>query len=400
MYITSIKDPLVLKARELLSSKGRKQAKKCLLFGAEQIQWAVRANIQIEAIFKLDDQGLSEIPDVSKEIIHNCSQGILKKISNTSYLIPFMAIARWPNPCSLGSDFIVVLDQLQDFGNIGSIVRTSQGFSIGEFAFVNMQSDPFSRKIVDSSRGQVFNGHFESFKSERLAIERLRENGYQIVVTSPHAPKLQSQVKLSTQKMALVIGNESNGVSDAFLKAADLTIQIPMNPFVESLNVSVSAGISIYELKFKQVLMMLKERIFANLGRQVGVTGKLIRAAFDKEISKVTDLSGLQVITLMILSLDETMTLEQISRDTALFGEELNAFIGPLEDKYLLNRSGREYTLTEQGSQFLAEIWPVVERTHQAITSNLNAQEISQLQELLERVQRGCQAVLDSKSFL
>ena len=69
------------------------------------------------------------------------------------------------------NDFVVVLDRLQDFGNIGSIVRTSRGFSIKDFLLVDMQSDPFSRKVIDSSRGSVFDSNF--LKKEKDPIESI-----------------------------------------------------------------------------------------------------------------------------------------------------------------------------------------------------------------------------------
>jgi len=392
--ITSIKDPNIIEARKLQTNTYRKQTNKTLLYGIEQINWAVERNLEIENIFTLLGNDVSYFSQKIQSKISTCTEGILKKISGTNYLVPYMAIAKVNKLNSATSDFVVVLDGLQDFGNIGSIVRTSQGFSINEFMFVNMQSDPFARKVIDSSRGTVFNSKISEYCNDESAVNALKEAGYQIIVTSPHAKNLQSQAPLQNKNIALVVGNETNGASQKFIDSADITIQIPMNIAVESLNASVSAGISIYELKFKQVVIMLKEKIFSNLGRQIGVTGNLIRAAFDKEIRSCTDLSGMQVILMMIIALDKTMTSEQISRDTALFGDELQEFISKIEQKNYLANSGNNYSLTNKGTEFLAEIWPVVERTHQKILESVSENELSALDNILSKIQSGCEKLL------
>jgi TrmH family RNA methyltransferase len=350
------------------------------LYGAEQINWSINNFVEIEFIFTTFKEREDTFSTISTDKIIEVSEGILKKISGTNYLIPYMAVAKINQSKIIASDFVVVLDGLQDFGNIGSIVRTNQGFSINEFMFVNMQPDPFARKVIDSSRGTVFNSKTSEYCNDESAINVLKKQGYQIIVTSPHAKNLQSQAPLQNKKIALVVGNETNGSSQKFIDSADIAVQIPMNIVVESLNASVSAGISIYELKFKQVVIMLKEKIFSNLGRQIGVTGKLIRAAFDKEIRSCTDLSGMQVILMMIMALDKTMTSEQISKDTALFGDELQEFISKIEQKNYLVNSGGNYSLTDKGTEFLAEIWPVVERTHQKILDSVSEDELTALE--------------------
>ena len=396
--ITSIKDPAIIEARKLQTNTYRKQTNKTLLYGIEQINWAVERNLEIENMFTLLGNDVSCFSQKIQNKISTCTEGILKKISGTNYLVPYMAIAKIHESKKCESDFVVVLDNLQDFGNIGSIVRTSKGFSVNDFILVNMQSDPFVRKVIDSSRGTVFDSNIHEYGCADEAIRVLKADGYQIIVTSPHAKHLQSQTPLKNQKVALVVGNETSGASEQFLNASDIIIQIPMNIAVESLNASVSAGISIYELKFKQVVIMLKEKIFANLGRQVGVTGKLIRAAFDREISSCTDLSGIQVILMMIMRMDQTMSIDQISKDIALFGADLQAFISKLELKNYITKNGEIYSLTEKGAEFLAEIWPIVDRTHQKILAELSEPEVEQLYNLLSKIQNGCNKILEPKN--
>ena len=125
------------------------------------------------------------------------------------------------------------------------------------------KTDPYRQKVIDASRGLTFQSTFIDHNSPQETIDYLRKQGYQIIVTSPHASRLQSQTPLETKPIALVVGNETDGVCKELMEAADISIQIPMHSAVESLNVGVFAGISLYELKFKQVLLMLKEKIVA-----------------------------------------------------------------------------------------------------------------------------------------
>lgn len=388
--VSSIKDPRVALARSLQSAKGRAEHKKVLLYGREQLEWAQQAGLVIETVFALE--GLSGVNWVAVIV----TQGVMKKISNTSYLIPVMAIAALPDEITGRDDFIVVADDVKDFGNVGSLIRTARAFSVDRFLFAPKGCDPFQRKVIDSSRGLVFSSSINECGSAQQAVAWLREQGYQLVVTSPHAESLQSQVQLdSTKPIALVIGNESNGVSQPFIDAADVMIQIPMNPGVESLNVTVLAGISSYELIFKKVLGILREKIVTNLGRQVNVAGKLIRMVFEQLVSQKTDLSGEQVILLMIMYCDGTMTQEQISSDVGIEVEEkLEAFLKPLRDKQFIVREYDEFSITELGNQFLAQMWPLIEQANHKILSQFSDDEVSQLHELLVKLQIGCDEVM------
>lgn len=390
--ITSIKDPLVVLARELTTSSGRAQHKKFLLFGEEQIQWAMQAQLTIDAIFCITCPSFLSRTSAP---VFEVSDGILKKITDTNYLVPLVGIANYPAMHDHAhQEFVIVLNDLVDFGNIGTIVRTAQSFFINTFIFSN-NGDPFQRKVIDSSRGLVFQSNFENYNNSEETIHNLKKLGYQIVVTSPHAPSLQSQTPLIQDRpIALVVGNETNGVDPIFMQHADISIQIPMSSHVESLNVGVATGISIYELKFKQVLMMLKEKIFTNFGRHINVAGKLMQLAFDKKIRPVTNLSGSQVILLMIMHCDESMMLDQIARDVGVFGDELTQFLAPLFEKKLINSTNDTFTLTNAGKQFLAEIWPVVEQTEQKIFQDFTPQEKEQFSKFLDRVQASCMNII------
>ena len=171
-----------------------------------------------------------------------------------------------------------------------------------------------------------------------------------------------------------------------------------MDAQVESLNVSVASGISIYELKFKQILSMLKEKISSDFGRQINVIGRLIQMIFDSEIKKLTDLSGMQVILMMIMYCDTKMTLENISSDVGLFSDELNDFLEPLIQSEYISFKDNFYAVSPKGENFLAEIWPIVDKSYQKIFLNFEKKEIMQLKNLLSKLESNCLSLADQNN--
>lgn len=178
-----------------------------------------------------------------------------------------------------------------------------------------------------------------------------------------------------------------------------MVVQIPMSGLVESLNVGVATGISLYELKYRMVLHMLTRSIRANFGREVNVTAKMIMMAFDTQIKHVSDLNGWQVLLLMILKCDQLMTMEQVGKDLATFGPELEALLAPLFSKAYIEyaQPGNEEViqLTGAGEHALAQLWNVVERAENQVLSGFSESERKQLTTFLQRIQANCAAVIN-----
>lgn len=398
-HITSIKDPRVVEARELTSASARARLQKCLLEGAESIQWAIEASLPIEHVFLSTRQADDPFFQRLQEQHIPCfvvTEAILKKISDTSYLVPYIGVAHLPAELlhtEVMGDFVVVLDQVLDHGNIGTIIRTASAFGIRDILSTTSSLDIYYKKIVTASRGRVFQTRWHHYPSSAQALAALKGRGYQIIATSPYGRTLQSLATLQAKPIALIVGNETRGISDEVERLADLVVQIPMSGQVESLNVGVAAGISLYELKFRMVLTMLSNYIRANLGREVNVTAKLIQQAFDSQIKRTSALTGQQAILLMVLICDQSMTLDQVSRDTATFGDERAALLKPLfEGGYIRyqNSDPTGIVPTEEGQRLIAQLWSVVERAEQAVLTGFSEQEQVQFRAYLTRIQTNC----------
>lgn len=392
--VTSIKDVRVVEAREISTAAGRKKYGKCLLEGEEIITWALQSGIAIERVF-FDERNrvhplLSRLSEMGTECLA-ATDGILKKITDTSYLIPIVGVSKIPSDYNAPpGKFALVLDGVRDYGNIGTIIRTAGAFGIRDIISTDIDFDIWYRKIIDASRGMVFKVNLKRFKTGEETVSYLHHLGFQVIATSPHAPYLQSMADIPARPIALVVGGETDGVSKEVLKNADLTVKIPMMG-VESLNVGVAAGISVYEFKLKLVLAMLTTYIRSTLGREMNVTGMLIQQALDLHLQGTTDLSGKQVILLMVLHCDRTMTLQQAGNDTATFGEDLNNLLNPLLDRGYIAKTGAEsISMTKSGEHFIGSLWGVVESSEEAILSVLKEEERAHFLEYLQRIQQRC----------
>ena len=387
--ITSLKDDRIQLAKSVNSLKGRIVKQKFLIEGFEAIDWAIESGIELD--FILISHKLKDIEErYLKHIIYKTSEGLLKKVTETNYVVPVIAVGNIKKRTT-DADFCVVLDNLSDFGNIGTIVRTCHAFGINNILSTKQDFDLFHKKTVDSSRGRVFSTKLKTFKNPVETIKHLKDNGYQIITTSPRGTQLQSLVNLTDKAVALVVGNETNGVSDEFINNADLTVQIPMYSEVESLNVGVATGISIYELKFKRVLGMIEKQIKSTLGRDINVTAMLIKEALDKELKKVSTLSSNQLVFMMVLKCDRTMSILDAQKQFGIPDSEIKNHFQPLIDNgFIFADASDNLMITETGVETIGKLWTTIENTEKKILEDFTESEKNELKKLLEKIKTKC----------
>ena len=138
----------------------------------------------------------------------------------------------------------VILDRIQDPGNLGTIIRTSDAAGFNTIILDKGSVDPFNPKVVRSSQGSLF--HLKIINSDiKRIIEELKDRGVKILGTSPKGDKIYTDVNIR-DRLAIVFGNEAKGIRDEILSMCDETIRIPIYGRAESLNISVSSGIILY----------------------------------------------------------------------------------------------------------------------------------------------------------
>lgn len=176
-----------------------------------------------DALFRL----ASEV-ETPQEVIFSCRQ------------------PKWTGDALDGKRQVLLLDGLQDPGNLGTILRTAEAFALGAVVLCEGCADPFSPKVVRSTMGAVFRLPCVSLPL-REAVNRLRADGLPVYATALHEDSVPlSEVPLG--RAAVIIGSEGRGVSQEALALSDKRVIIPMAGRAESLNAGVAAAIVIYEM--------------------------------------------------------------------------------------------------------------------------------------------------------
>ncbi|MFN8337428.1 MAG: RNA methyltransferase [Saprospiraceae bacterium] len=144
---------------------------------------------------------------------------------------------------------IVVLDNIRSALNVGSIFRTSDAFAIEKIIICGISATPPNREINKTAIGATESVAWEYFESICDAIKKLKDEDFRIIgVEQTDQSILLPEFKATNEKMAVIFGNEVDGISDEILGMIDTCIEIPQFGTKHSLNVSVCAGIVLWEL--------------------------------------------------------------------------------------------------------------------------------------------------------
>lgn len=169
-------------------------------------------------------------------------QGIMAVVSKPSYELSDLLTGEQIN--------LILLEDLRDPGNLGTIIRTAEGAGISGVIMSKETVDLFNPKVVRSTMGSIFRVLFLYAEDLFSVVEELKNSGVSIVATDLKGTHNYDEEDYS-KKSAIVIGNEAKGISEAMREKADVLVKIPMCGKLESLNASVAAGIMMYEM-FRQ----------------------------------------------------------------------------------------------------------------------------------------------------
>ncbi|KFB07968.1 23S rRNA (guanosine(2251)-2'-O)-methyltransferase RlmB [Malacoplasma iowae] len=164
----------------------------------------------------------------------------------------FLEIANNVSSKLTNKKIVLVLDEIQDAGNFGSIMRTSFGLGVKNLIFKKDNQVQINETVMKTSMGSYEQLNLLRVTNLSNTIEKLKDNGYWIVSSALNDDSIDiSKQKLNFDKVAIIFGNENNGVSPNLLKKSDAIIKIPMEDnSVQSFNVSVSVGIILFYLLF------------------------------------------------------------------------------------------------------------------------------------------------------
>ena len=235
---------------QLTHKKYRDKLGMYLIEGENLLEEAVKNGAEIKTVLARQDYGGSFYGSDDK--VFYLSDRLFDRLSQTETSQGVIAAVKKPefsqeeftdkNDCSN----YVVLDRLQDPGNIGTIIRTADAAGYGLIIAMKGTADVFSPKVVRAATGSLFRMPVVFMDSVDELMEFTRAAGKKLVATCFDTDRYYYDENLK-ENIALIIGNEGNGISRELIEGSDLKIKIPMHGNIESLNASVAAGILMYE---------------------------------------------------------------------------------------------------------------------------------------------------------
>lgn len=243
--ISSRKNPLLQQVKKLLSS--RKEREKAGLFvgdGIKLLEEAVRYCDGLDTVI-LSDGVQAQVPQ--NVHIVRVPEDVMASISPMQSPQGALFLCRLPERRAFeAKPGMLLLDGIQDPGNIGTILRTADALEI-PVALLEGCADPYSHKVVRSTMGAVFRTPIYQTTWEE-ARSRCRQQGIPVAVTAL-SDRAKDIRQADLKRMAVVIGSEGQGVRQEVLQSADAELIIPMNPRCESLNAAVAATICMWQMK-------------------------------------------------------------------------------------------------------------------------------------------------------
>jgi len=255
--ITSLSNPIVKQARSLRQKKGRAEAGLFLVEGIHHVGEAVEAGWDISVALYAPDLLTSEFAraliarleskrirtqPVSAQVMESLADkdnptGLLALVSQRNLTLAGLSVS--------GVNSAVALVSPQDPGNLGSILRTMDATGVDALFLLDGGVDEYHPSVVRASMGTIFwkpilRASFDEF------LQWSRARGMQLIGTSAHAQNDYGSIKPVTP-WALVLGSEQKGLSATQIEACDVSASLPMRGRASSLNLSVAAGILLYQ---------------------------------------------------------------------------------------------------------------------------------------------------------
>lgn len=244
MEITSKTNNKVKQWMKYHQKKYRDQDEKFLVEGEHLIEEAIQA-LQLDTL--LIRAGKAN-PFTFNSDVYEVSDEVMDKLSTNVSKVDYIGVCRKMMCCFSSFNRVLLLDNIQDPGNMGTIIRSAYSFGFqGIFISANCV-DIYNEKCIRSTQGALF--HVPIKKVDlKDQILFLKEKGYHVYATSLKEATPLQEVKPS-DKCALIFGNEGQGVHQELIDISTSSIQIEMEAF-ESLNVAVAAGICMYYFRKK-----------------------------------------------------------------------------------------------------------------------------------------------------
>ena len=248
--ITSRENSIYKLVRALSQKKVRENSGLFLIEGTRLVEEANSGGIKIR--YLVINEVVKNVPKINQDCqVLRLPNNLFKKVSDTVSSQGIIAVAEQIEislaDIILGANpLVVVLNGLQDPGNLGTIIRTSAAAGATAVLLTEGTVDLYNPKVVRSTMGSLFQVPIVSGLDDNEAVKWLNYNSINIMVADLDSEEYYYSANLKVS-FALVIGNENRGANDIWRKAAYKKIKIPILGSTESLNASVAAGIILYD---------------------------------------------------------------------------------------------------------------------------------------------------------
>lgn len=243
MLITSVHNEHIKELERLKEKKYRDQTGLFLVETSHLAIEAYRAGLLKELLVEQNEIFPIAVP------ITYVSKEILKKLSSTKTPPKVIAVVKKKDEREEIGEKVLILDRIQDPGNLGTIIRSAVAFNIDTIICSPDTVDFYNPKVVRASQGMMFHLPILVLDTEKT-IQELKKKDYKIIGTKVTNGEDVRNAAIYSH-FALVIGNEGQGISEMIEKLCDQFLYIKMNGNCESLNASVAASILLYEISNK-----------------------------------------------------------------------------------------------------------------------------------------------------
>ena len=241
MIITSLDNDKVKYYCKLQKKKYRDINNEFVVEGEHLVLEAFKTGVLKEVLL---EEG--EVLPIDVEQIE-VTKEVLKKISTLSSPPKMIGLCEKKIETTIGKRILVV-DEIQDPGNLGTIIRSAVAFNIDTIVIGDNTVDVYSPKVVRATQGMLFHVPIVFYSIDKL-IPILKKLKIPVLATNvKYGEEVKNLTRDEKQTFALIVGNEGNGVNPKYLELSDKFIYIPMNDVVESLNVAIATSIILYEM--------------------------------------------------------------------------------------------------------------------------------------------------------
>ena len=253
MDITSLQNPRVKHIVKLREDKRQRQKDGLLLVeGFDEIQLAISAGHQPQTLLTAPELASSPLTISSAETL-TVSLSVFEKMSYRDNPDGWLAVFPIPKTslksasllAGVSSPLIIVAESIEKPGNLGAMLRTADAAHVDAFLVCDPRVDMWNPNVIRASRGAIFSVPVVECDNAS-ALDWLQTNRIIILAATPSADVSYSDVDM-THPTAIAVGTEDEGLTDFWMDKADVKVKIPMMGRVNSLNVSVSTALIVYE---------------------------------------------------------------------------------------------------------------------------------------------------------